>query len=445
MSAHEWNFDGLVGPTHNYSGLSFGNIASAKNRGQIANPKRAALQGLAKMKALHDRGWKQGVLAPQERPNLSILRAIGFTGSDAAVLARAAREARVVFNAAMSASSMWSANAATVSPSANTNDARVHFTAANLNNKFHRSMEHPTTSRVLAAMFHDAKRFAHHDALPATPQFGDEGAANHTRFTSEIGKRGVEFFVYGATGFDPSAPAPKHFPARQTREASEAIARLHALDAAHVVFAQQNPDVIDAGVFHNDVIAVGHRNVHFCHQEAFLNQADVIRELREKSLGTIETIEVPTSAVPVHDAVSSYLFNSQLLNKPSGKLAIVVPEECREIDSVSRYLDGLIATNGAIDEVLVFDLRESMMNGGGPACLRLRVELNEAEANAVNSGVVMSDALYATLVAWVNKHYRDRMADADLIDPALVDQVRTALDELTQILKLGSVYPFQLN
>jgi len=443
-AAHEWNFDGLVGPTHNYSGLSFGNIASAKNQGVVANPKLAALQGLAKMKALADRGWRQGVLAPQERPNVAVLRAIGFSGDDASVLEAAARDARAVFNSVMSASSMWSANAATVSPSANTADARVHFTTANLNNKFHRSMEHPTTSRILRAMFADEKYFAHHAALPSCPQFGDEGAANHTRFARAIGARGVEFFVYGAIGFDPSAPAPKRFPARQTREASEAVARLHGLDAKHTVFAQQHPDVIDAGVFHNDVIAVGHRELLFCHERAFANQGAVMDELSQKFGAGFNIITAAEAEVSLDEAVSSYLFNSQLLSKPDGKMAIVVPEECRSNDRVWKYLRALVASHPILDEVLVFDLRESMMNGGGPACLRLRVELTAVEANAVNPNVVLNDSLYAALTAWVAKHYRDRMGDADLADPALITEVRAALDELTSILKLGSVYPFQL-
>jgi len=440
--AHEWNFDGLVGP-HNYSGLSFGNIASAKNQGVIANPRAAALQGLAKMKALHDRGWKQGVLAPQARPNIEVLRRLGFTGDDANVVKSAARDQRQIFNSTMSASAMWAANAATVSPSANTADKRVHFTAANLNNKFHRSMEHSTTSQILQAMFRDDKYFSHHAALPNCPQFGDEGAANHTRFCSDIGQRGVEFFVFGAEGFNPSAAAPKRFPARQTLEASMAVARLHALDAAHTVFAQQHPDVIDAGVFHNDVIAVGHRNLLFCHQDAFFNQDEVAAALRKKSDDAINIITVARDDVSVADAVSSYLFNSQLLSKPNGKFAIVVPEECRQNLNVWRYLQAAVATGNVIDEVLIFDLRESMMNGGGPACLRLRVELTATEADAINPAVVMSDPLYTSLTEWVTKHYRDRMSDDDLIDPALINEVRVALDELTTLLALGTVYSFQ--
>lgn len=448
MAAYEMNFDGLVGPTHNYGGLSYGNVASQSNSQVVSSPREAAKQGLAKMKALMDMGFKQGVLAPQERPDVAALRRLGFTGSDVEVIQRAAREAMPLLVASCSASSMWTANSCTVSPSADTADGRVHFTAANLNCKFHRSIEHPTTSRVLQAMFANQAHFAHHPALPAVAQFGDEGAANHTRFCKGYGNVGVEFFVYGRSAFDTRYPAPARYPARQTLEASQAVARLHGLSEEGVVYAQQNPAVIDQGVFHNDVIAVGNGEVLFYHQDAFLDTDKVLAELGAKLArrgGSFQPVCVPGSAVSVQDAVRSYLFNSQLLSRTDGSMLLIVPEECRNNASVWRYLQQLTAGNGPIREVRVFDLKQSMQNGGGPACLRLRVALNELELAAVNPGVVMSDALHDTLVAWVDKHYRDRLSEADLADPQLLTECRTALDELTQILKLGSVYPFQLN
>jgi succinylarginine dihydrolase len=255
----------------------------------------------------------------------------------------------------------------------------------------------------------------------------------------------VELFVYGCSGFDLAQPAPKKFPARQTLEASQAVARLHGLDGSRgiAVFAQQNPDVIDAGVFHNDVIAVGNGPVLFHHQEAFLGTAALIANLRAAIGESFAAVEVPTAEVSVADAVQSYLFNSQLLTKPSGKMMLVVPSECDANIRVKDYLAKLVQSGGPIDEVLVMDLRESMMNGGGPACLRLRVELTADEARAVNPAVLMNDALHTTLTAWVEKHYRDRLTVDDLADPALINESRTAVDELTRILKLGSVYPFQ--
>ena len=448
MKSFEVNFDGLVGPTHNYGGLSYGNVASQSNSQQGSNPREAARQGLAKMKALADMGFKQGVLAPQERPDVAALRRLGFGGSDAEVIQRAAKEAMPLLVASCSASSMWVANAATVSPSADTADGRVHFTAANLNCKYHRSIEHPTTSRVLGAMFADQQHFAHHAALPAVAQFGDEGAANHTRFCRAYGEPGVEFFVFGRSAFDTRYPAPQKYPARQTLEASQAVARLHGLTEDGVVYAQQNPAVIDQGVFHNDVIAVGNGEVLFYHEDAFLETERVLAELKDKLAkrgGNFKAICVPRAQVTVEDAVRSSLFNSQLLSRDDGSMLLVVPEECRNNERVWAYLNGLTGQNGAISEVRVFDLKQSMQNGGGPACLRLRVALNETELAAVNPGVIMTAPLYDTLTHWVDKHYRDRLVESDLADPQLLVECRTALDELTQVLKLGSVYPFQLN
>ncbi|BAW24944.1 MULTISPECIES: N-succinylarginine dihydrolase [Pseudomonas] len=446
MKSYEVNFDGLVGPTHNYGGLSYGNVASQSNSQQGSSPREAARQGLAKMKALADMGFKQGVLAPQERPDVAALRRLGFSGSDAEVIQRAAKDAMPLLVASCSASSMWVANAATVSPSADTADGRVHFTAANLNCKYHRSIEHPTTSRVLGAMFNNEKHFAHHAALPAVAQFGDEGAANHTRFCRAYGDPGVEFFVYGRSAFDSRYPAPQKYPARQTLEASQAVARLHGLSDGGVVYAQQNPAVIDQGVFHNDVISVGNGEVLFYHEDAFLETDAVLGQLRAKLAnkgGHFQAICVPRAAVAVEDAVRSYLFNSQLLSRDDGSMLLVVPEECRNNERVWAYLGQLTSQGGPVREVKVFDLKQSMQNGGGPACLRLRVALKESELAAVNQGVIMTAPLYDTLVQWVDKHYRDRLGEADLADPQLLVECRTALDELTQILKLGSVYPFQ--
>ncbi|NDL70786.1 N-succinylarginine dihydrolase [Halomonas alkaliphila] len=443
-NVREVNFDGLVGPTHNYSGLAHGNVASMSHGGLVSNPKEGALQGLLKMKSLMDAGYAQGVLPPQQRPDVGALRDLGFSGSNSDVLNRAAKEAPQLLRAVCSASSMWTANAGTVTPSVDAPDRRVHFTPANLQSSFHRYLEPQTTGRVLQAIFHDEQHFAHHPVLPATPAFSDEGAANHTRLCGEHGEPGVHLFVYGRQAFG-GEREPQRFPARQTLEASQAVARQHGLTDAQTVFAQQHPDAIDAGVFHNDVIAVGNGPVLLYHEMAFLDEARTLDELRAKMSTPLIPVRVPLDAVSMDDAVASYLFNSQLLSNPDGTMTLVVPSECQEREAVWRTIqDFILAGNNPISDVVVKDVKQSMRNGGGPACLRLRVALSEAEQAALTGRVLMNDALYDDLTAWVNRHYRDRLAADDLADPQLATEVLTALDELTQLLKIGPVYPFQL-
>lgn len=445
MNFFEANFDGLVGPTHNYAGLSVGNVASILNANLKSSPRQAAKQGLRKMKALHDLGLTQGVLAPQERPDVYTLRRLGFSGTDARVLEQAAKQTPAIFRAVCSASSMWTANAATISPSPDTQDRRIHFTPANLTNKFHRSLEPETTGRILQAMFSNPSYFAHHRHLPDNEHFGDEGAANHTRLCTNYGDAGVELFVYGRYAFDRTKPAPTRFPARHTREACEAVARLHGLTDEKVVYIQQNPAVIDQGVFHNDVIAVGNRNVLFYHQQAFLNSQEKLDELKRKfgAHNELHLIEVSDQQVPVEDAIRTYLFNTQLVCLPDGSMALIAPTECEENPNVAAYLAQLPQLGTPVSKVHYYDVKQSMRNGGGPACLRLRIVLSEQEKQAVNQSVLMNEQLFTTLDSWIDRHYRDELSEHDLTDPQLLNESRTALDELTRILNLGSVYSFQ--
>ncbi len=442
----EVNFDGIVGPTHNYAGLAIGNIASQQHRREISNPRAAALEGLAKMKLLMDLGVKQAVLPPHERPNLAFLRRIGFTGDDATVLDRAWQEEPSLLAAAYSASSMWTANAATVSPSADTADGRVHFTPANLIGNMHRAIETCFTARLLRSIFADEAMFAHHDPLPCAVQFGDEGAANHTRLSPRNGDSGLELFTYGRRALG-NGCMPTRYPARQTFEASMAIARLHTLDAAAAVFVQQHPEAVDAGVFHNDVIAVGNESVLLCHERAFVRQQTFLEGLREHfeqcCNGKLQVIEVPEAEVPLADAVASYLFNSQLVTLPDKLMALIHPSECDEIDSTRRYLAKLATMNTPIRVFHSVSLRQSMRNGGGPACLRLRIALTDDELARVHRGVLLDEALHARLVQWVERHYREELRPADLADPALLRETRDALDALAQILNLETVYAFQ--
>lgn len=445
--AVEINIDGLVGPTHNYSGLSIGNIASTQHKAAPSNPRAAALQGLQKMKALMDLGVPQMVCPPHERPHMSFLQGLGFTGTDAKIVASALTTWPALFANSVSASNMWMANAATVSPSSDTKDKKVHFTPANLTSKLHRSLEGPFTSVLLKKLFRSEKYFVHHPPLHGHPTLGDEGAANHTRFCREVGKPGVHLFVYGKKSFL-QGEEPRRYPARQTLEASQCVALNHGIKEGQVVFAQQSPLAIDSGVFHNDVVSVGHENWLLYHDKSFVDTSRVLDDLRRKYFDLtgheLSVLSVPESRVPLAEAIRTYLFNTQIVTLPNGSKVLIAPKECEESPTVKRFLGEISGKETSpIQQVVYFDLRQSMQNGGGPACLRLRVTLTENERKAAHSGAFLTDTLYPKLCRWVEKHYRDRLVLDDFADPKFLKEVRTALDELTKLLRLGSIYPFQ--
>ena len=272
--AWEVNFDGLIGPNHNYGGLSDGNLASGKNEGLVSHPKEAALQGLEKMRLLVKAGLKQGVLPPLPRPNFPFLFDAGFGGQQTSMIAETARIAPNLLKTAYSASSMWAANAATISPSADSENGKLQVTVANLSTMLHRSLEpdetYWTLSRVLLGQGIEETgtepplvQLRHE--LPAHSDFSDEGAANHVRLCAEHGAHGVELFVYGREANE----STQGFPARQTRLASESIARAHGLRPERTVFARQAKRAIQAGAFHNDVVCVGTLETLFFHEFAF--------------------------------------------------------------------------------------------------------------------------------------------------------------------------------
>ncbi|EIZ80670.1 succinylarginine dihydrolase [Novosphingobium sp. Rr 2-17] len=408
----EINFDGIVGPSHNYAGLSLGNLASARNFGRASAPRAAALQGLAKMRANLERGLAQGFFLPQHRPNADWLAQLGTTVAQAAPSLRAN---------AMSASSMWAANAATVSPAADCEDGRCHLTVANLMTMPHRSHEWAETLAQLQLAFADAARFAVHAPVP--PPFGDEGAANHMRLCARHDAPGVEVFVYGNAG---GAEALGPFPARQHRAASEAIARIHGLDPARTIFARQSAEAIAAGAFHNDVVAVANERVLFAHELAFADKQGLYASLRD-ALPEVEIVEVPASAVSLEDAIRSYLFNAQLVTLPSGEAALVLPAEARETPSVWRWLEAHVAGNGPIRHLFVHDLRESMANGGGPACLRLRVVADPA---TVDPRFIATPALLDRIETLVAQWWPERIAVEDLNNPALWERCLAARSAL---------------
>lgn len=438
----ELQLDGLVGPTHNYAGLSPGNVASQANRAAVSHPRKAALQGLDKMRAVAALGVPQGFLPPHERPHVPTLRALGFAGPDDAVIAAAHREAPHLLARASSASAMWTANAATVIPSTDTADATLHLIVANLRSMPHRAIEPPTTARILRAAFPDRSRVSVHDAIS---DGGDEGAANHIRLTGSrdagADAPGVHVFVYG-TG-DGTLPPRKH-PARQDLAASKAVAACAGLPAARSVFLRQNPDAIDAGCFHNDVCSVGNGKVLLMHERSFADGDRALERIRDATGGSVDPVVIRDDDLPIAEAVSSYLFNSQLITRPDGRMTIVAPAECGEIPNARRALDRITDGTTPIDSVLLMDVRESMRNGGGPACLRLRVPLRHSEGDLLHPGFLLTPEREAWLRRWVERSYPESLSPHDLADPALLRSTRDALDALSSWIGAGPLYDFQL-
>lgn len=419
MSVREINFDGVIGPSHNYAGLSLGNLASARNAGALSQPRGAALQGIEKMRANIRLGLVQGIFLPQWRPDGRWLAALGTDIGNADPHIRAA---------AMSASSMWAANAATVSPGADTADGRAHLTVANLVTMPHRSHEWPQTLAQLRIAFSDQNAFAVHPPIPAP--FGDEGAANHMRLCDSHGDAGVEIFVYGQSG------GP--FPARQHVEASKAVARLHRLDAARTLFVSQSEEAIAAGAFHNDVVAVANENVLFAHELAFADKDRFHADLRQ-ALPSIEIIEVPASAISLDDAIGSYLFNAQLVSLPEGGMALVLPTEARDRKEVWNWLEAMVASNGPIRKLIPVDVRQSMANGGGPACLRLRVVADPAN---IDPRFLVTEAKLDEIAAIVADYWPEEIAPADLADTRLIARIEQSWLTLVDHLQLsGDLIP----
>ena len=404
------------------------------------------------MRHVANLGIPQGVLPPPVRPSTDWLNRLGFTGSDAEVMERAAAEAPELLTACCSASAMWTANSATVSPSCDTSDGRVHFTPANLSTLFHRSIESVWTANLLREIFASRRHFVVHDPLPGAAAFSDEGAANHTRLCASHEDPGVEVFVHGRDGIVPGGVDPGHstrrFSGRQTREASEAVARLHGLDPERVVFARQSPEAVDAGVFHNDVIAVGNERVFLYHEQAFVDGPDVLSELGARFAqlpgehrGEFLPLCVQQEELSLEEAAECYLFNSQLLTLPGTDpgMLLLAPTDCRDHPRAERVISRLVGETNPITSVEFIDVRQSMRNGGGPACLRLRVVLTEDELAHMHQGVLLTETLYQRLVEWVTTHYREELSVADLADCALGEEAAAAAIELEDILQLDSM------
>jgi succinylarginine dihydrolase len=436
----EINFDGLIGPTHNYAGLSQGNLASQKHLNETSNPQAAALQGLDKMRLIMDQGIPQGFFLPHERPHLRTLRALGFGGTDEEVINQAAKQNPALLKNVYSASSMWAANAATFSPSIDSYDQNIHITPANLNSMFHRSIEHEFTKTQLELMFGGIAQV--HKPIKNISGYGDEGAANHLRVSAQHLMQGFQIFVYGSPAFE----SHQGIIARQAEEISQAVSIQHQLDPERVLFLKQNEQAINSGSFHNDIVSLANEEVFIFHQEAFADRVElerVLHHLKDHVKG-FHPIEILSEDISLDDLVSSYLLNSQLITVKNNEMMMLLPEEVQNHPNCMRWLDE-IKSSSPIKHIEFVDIRQSMMNGGGPACLRFKTVVNNDEFDKINEKFLLSPKKLMDLRALVSKHYRDQLNPGDLLDIKLMQESYTFLDELTQLLDLGAIYNFQKN
>ena len=372
------------------------------------------------MKLMHDLGYKQCIIPPQERPLLNDY--IDYQN--------------MAINA--SASSMWVANSSTIAPSADTKNNKLNILTANLNFTHHRRIEAPQTHDILNKIFTDTSKFLIHCPLNSDGTLDDEGA-NHTRFCNSYEEEGLHFFVYGRSNNE-SEESPTKYPARQTLEASQKVAE--ELQIKNAVFAQQSVESIDAGVFHHDVIGVGNKNLYFYHEKALQHEKESIENLKDLFKGDLNFIRVTEQQVPINIAVDTYLFNSQLVEYEDGHL-LLAPIRCRRNALVRKYIQSIVGKNKFIKKVRYINLEQSLHNGGGPACLRLRVAMINSEYNSLHNGIKFTDTLHLRLRTWVKKYYETNLIYDDLFVPSYIKKCKLALNELTEILQLGNIYPFQ--
>ena len=429
----EANVDALVGPTHHFGGLGVGNVASHEHANRESYPKKAALQGLEKAALVASLGVPQFIWLPPVRPQMQgVDNLLGASTSEKVLLAKERHPAAL--SAACSSAFMWAANSCTITPSADSLDGKIHATPANLISSWHRFAEADERSKDLEFLFRGVGVFQGHEPLLPIVPLRDEGAANHMRLSGASGELGINVFVHGEE--DGGNATPTFFP-RHTRGASEAIASRHRLNLADTFFLQQHPDAISAGAFHNDVIATSHAGLLIHHEQAFWEAGEQLGELEKqfsKKTGVaLVRREVSARELPLEDAIRSYFFNSQILTRPSEKncMVLVCPRQCQEIRTAQKLVDNLIADGEIpIAEVHFVDLNESMANGGGPACLRLRVEVTEDQLARMSGCLRLESKLIDQLRSFIDRRYPDSLRPDSLYDVDFLEDVENVARDM---------------
>ena len=422
MSFIEAQIDRVVGPTHHFGGLGVGNVASQMHAGQASNPQAAAFQGLDKMRLVAGLGVPQLILPPQPRPDFHLLTALGYRGTPAEILRMVLEDDPSVLSAATSCSAMWTANAATVTPSCDSDQGTLMMTVANLSASLHRSIEATVTCKELGRLFNTG--FEVRDALPGGASMRDEGAANHMRLSSPDGQVGVNVFVHGDGPPEPHV----HWP-RQTLATGKAIARCHGLKEHDVFHLKQNPEAIDAGAFHNDVVAMSHQDLLIHHESAFAPESrSEMSRLQSRFQEVVErplrVLRIASDELTLEDAINTYFFNSQVIStSTSGKTtwSILCPVQVQRHTGANQLIQRLCAED-VFDAVHFVDLGQSMDGGGGPACLRLRVPIAQHELARLAESAFWNETLDSDLRDIISDRYPRRLQLADLADAEICQQ-----------------------
>ena len=432
----EINIDGLVGPSHHFGGLGVGNIASHEHQLQVSHPRQAALEGLQKAWLLKSLGAPQFVFLPPSRPRLSFLSELGFRGTIQEQLVAAREDAPQALSAVFSSAFMWLANAATVTPASDSIDGRLHCTPANLTSSWHRASEAAERAPQLESLLARIDNKQMHRPLPSILPLRDEGAANHMRLCDPSGRMGFNVFVYGVDDCQ-AGQQPARFLPRHTRAASQAIARLHQLPSDRTFFLRQHPQAVGAGVFHNDVIATSCDHILVHHEFAFLHGESELKRLEfqfeQACRQPLMRIVISNSQLPLADAVRSYLFNSQIVRPAattnaradSPRYILVCPHHCEEIPAASQLIASWLADpHIPIDEVRFVRLAESMANGGGPACLRLRMMLEYDDVLRLSAKYQLTAELFDRLSSVIEQWYPKSLSIEDLCSGEFVSQLQ---------------------
>lgn len=439
----------LPSPTYTFSGLSLGNQASMRSLGNTSSPRQLALQQLDLCMQLHHLGQTVLLSPPHERPALSELRNLGFSGSDADVQRSCAKHNPALLELVCSSSAIWVANSATFSPSIDTKDRKAHLSIANKASNFHRALEASFSFKLYQTLFRDKSCFICHPALPQGGQvFSDEGAANHLRLAASPGSSGLHLFAYGRHSLSRNIQQPLHYKPRQSSEASYAIARRHGLLKKSCYFLQQQPRTIDEGFFHLDLLALSANDFLLLHEESFMTIDEELHSLKiameEAALTPLHAMVVKAARLPLKEALRSYLFNSLPVVLDDGTVTLLAPKQCQTSTLSQIFLEELIHDpNTPINHVIYMDLSQSMANGGGPACLQIRFSLTDKEIAALHPSFYFDEMRYHILHRWVDKHFREQLSIEELADPELLKESQNALEEISQIYKLGSLYSFQ--